>query len=41
MGSVEEPGPAVKKLTTKSSMLMVNASAAPARMPGIIWGSVT
>jgi len=40
-GRVVESGPETKKETTKSSSEMVNASSAPAMMPGINWGSST
>ena len=40
-GRVTESGPAVKKLITKSSRERVNASMAPATIPGSNSGNVT
>ena len=41
IGNVVEPGPEVKKVMTKSSSDKVNASSAPAIMPGFKYGNVT
>lgn len=41
IGNVVDPGPAVKKLTTKSSKLIVKAKRAPDAIPGRMRGKVT